>query len=255
MEKEISNGAMLGIVLIALAAIIGLGFGVFAIAKGTANEGVTGVQENLGAVSNSAYTDYDQKIVTGTQVMSAVQNFEGKPVAILISTIATRDAQVAEGALDMHDGPGVKEAYSSRGGFVPGVAAYSDSELNEAYKIEGYVKGDAKPITAGVASFINYNALLNGTVSTKIGSEGEETTAGEYTRADIGKMYFDSNCFRSETGYATSAGKVQFNNITGNMSKSGMMEYVPSGARFQGYLIKDASGTIMGVAFEQLNTR
>ena len=28
MEKEISNGAMLGIVLIALAAIIGLGFGV-----------------------------------------------------------------------------------------------------------------------------------------------------------------------------------------------------------------------------------
>ena len=47
MEKEISSGAMLGIVLIALAAIIGLGFGVFAIAKGTANEGVTQVQENL----------------------------------------------------------------------------------------------------------------------------------------------------------------------------------------------------------------
>ena len=108
MEKEISNGAMLGIVLIALAAIIGLGFGVFAIAKGTANEGVTGVQENLGAVSNSAFTDYDQKIVTGTQVMSAVQNFEGKPVAILISTIATRDAQELK-VLSMHDGPGVKK--------------------------------------------------------------------------------------------------------------------------------------------------
>ena len=249
MEKEISNGAMLGIVLIALAAIIGLGFGVFAIAKGTANEGVTGVQENLGAVSNSAFTDYDQKIVTGTQVMSAVQNFEGKPVAILISTIATRDAQVAEGALDMHDGPGVKEAYSSRGGFVPGVAAYSDSELNEAYKIEGYVSGKAEEIKAGDASFINYNALLNGTVSEATDNKGQ------YTKTNIGKMYFDSNCFRSETGYATSAGKVQFNNITGNMSKSGMMEYVPSGARFQGYLIKDASGTIMGVAFEQLNTR
>ena len=45
MEKEISSGAMLGIVLIALAAIIGIGFGVFAIAKGVANNGVTNVQE------------------------------------------------------------------------------------------------------------------------------------------------------------------------------------------------------------------
>ena len=59
---------MLGIVLIALAAVIGLGFGVFAIAKGVANEGVVNVQDNLGAVSDSAYTDYDNKIVTGTQV-------------------------------------------------------------------------------------------------------------------------------------------------------------------------------------------
>lgn len=244
MEKEISNGAMLGIVLIALAAIIGLGFGVFAIAKGTANEGVTGVQENLGAVSNSAFTDYDQKIVTGTQVMSAVQNFEGKPVAVLISTIAARDAQVA-GGKGMHGGPGVEEAYSSKGGFVPGVVAYSDSELSKAYPIEGYEKGKAVPIAKDVASFINYNALLNGTVSDN----------GDYTATNIGKIYFDSNCFRSETGYATSAGKVMFNNITGNMSKSGMMEYVASGARFQGYLIKDASGTIIGVAFEQLNTR
>ena len=66
MEKEISNGAMLGIVLIALAAIIGLGFGVFAIAKGVANEGVTGVQENLDVVNSSAFTDFDQKIITGT---------------------------------------------------------------------------------------------------------------------------------------------------------------------------------------------
>lgn len=86
MEKEISSGTMLGIVLIALAAVIGLGFGVFAIAKGVANEGVVNVQDNLGAVSDSAYTDYDNKIVTGTQVKAAYNSFKGKPVAILINT-------------------------------------------------------------------------------------------------------------------------------------------------------------------------
>lgn len=36
MEKEISSGTMLGVVLIALAAVIGLGFGVFSIAEGVA---------------------------------------------------------------------------------------------------------------------------------------------------------------------------------------------------------------------------
>lgn len=244
MEKEISNGAMLGIVLIALAAIIGLGFGVFAIAKGTANEGVTNVQENLGAVGNSAFTDFDQKIVTGTQVMSAVQNFEGKPVAILVSTIATKDA-ASKGASELHAGAGVEQAYDTKGKAVPGIIAYATEANMETggagtYKIYG--KNSTDPIAG--ASFINYNALLNGVMN-----------GSNFDTSKTGKMYFDSNCFRTVEGYSTDSGKVQFNNITGNMSKSGMMEYVPSGARFQSYLIKDASNTIMGIAFEQLNTK
>lgn len=88
MEKEISNGTMFGIVLIALAVIIALGFGVFSIAKGTANEGVTKVQTQLTNVQASEFTDYDQTVVTGTQVKSAISNFEGKAVAILIQTAA-----------------------------------------------------------------------------------------------------------------------------------------------------------------------
>ena len=91
MEKEISNGTMLGIVLIALAVIIALGFGIFAIAKGTANEGVTKVQTNLANVQASEFTDYDQTVVTGTQAKSSISNFEGKPVAILIATSAWKD--------------------------------------------------------------------------------------------------------------------------------------------------------------------
>lgn len=88
MQNEISSGTMLGIVLIALAAVIGLGFGVFSIAKGVSNEGVVNVQDNLGTVSQSAFTDYDQKIVTGTQVVAAYKQFEGKSVAILVNTQA-----------------------------------------------------------------------------------------------------------------------------------------------------------------------
>ena len=126
MEKEISNGAMLGIVLIALAAIIGLGFGVFAIAKGVANEGVTGVQENLDVVNSSAFTDYDQKIVTGTQVVSAIQGFEGKNVSILIATSSMKNAAVEN---KVSDGAGVSQAYSTKGSKVPGVYALASKEM------------------------------------------------------------------------------------------------------------------------------
>jgi len=101
MEKEISNGTMLGIVLIALAVIIALGFGIFSIAKGTANEGVAKVQTQLTNVQASEFTDYDQTVVTGTQVKSAISNFEGKAVAILVQTAALVNGtggEVASGA-------------------------------------------------------------------------------------------------------------------------------------------------------------
>lgn len=230
MEKEISNGAMLGIVLIALAAIIGLGFGVFAIAKGTANEGVTGVQENLGAVGNSAFTDYDQKIVTGTQVSSCLQNFAGKPYAILIATQsvkdntdATEDIDTTAAGLEKYGTPPV----------VPMVGAYAEKAMTNEMDVPKSTTGTAE------LTYINYNSLLNhngaGTPSYRIG--------------------YDQNCWRAVNGFKTTSGKVDMNGVTGNISKSGMIEYIPSSARFQSYLVKDLSGTIMGIAFEQLSNQ
>lgn len=109
MEKEISNGTMLGIVLIALAVIIALGFGIFSIGKGTANEGVNKVQNQLMNVQSSEFTDYDQKVVTGTQVKSALSTFEGKSVAILIGTSALREFVGGEGSFNGANGKVVDE--------------------------------------------------------------------------------------------------------------------------------------------------
>lgn len=236
MEKEISSAAMLGIVLIAVAAIIGLGFGVFAIAKGTANEGVTGVQENLQAVSTSAYTDYDQKIVTGTQVVSAYTNFEGKSVAVLIATQATKDAS-SDSVNGIAGGSGVAESYTSAE-VLPVAAAFNSDDT--AMEVATSKNGNTQ------LKFVNYNAVIanaDGNIP-DINNNAEEAT-----------LTFDSNCWRVGSGFATSSGKVVMNNISGNLSKTGMMEYVPSGSRFQSYLIKDLSGTIMGVAFEQINNK
>ena len=224
MEREASSISTLGVVLIALGVLIAIGFGVFAIARETANEGVTGVQENLNVVSQSAFTDYDQKVVTGTQVVSAYNNFSGKPYAILIATQATQKAigETSTNILsDLRAGSGVASAYKTV--TDPPYATYE--------------RGDDTLV------FINYNALL-----ADVTYKEEDETYNELV------LTYKDNSFRTEKqSFKTSEdGQILFNNTTSNISKSGMMEYVPSGSRFQANLIKDDSGTILGIAFEQL---
>ena len=249
MEKEISSGAMLGIVLIALAAIIGLGFGVFAIAKGTANQGVTDVQENLEGVSQTQYTDFDQTIVTGTQVKSAYQNFEGKSVAVLIATQALKDNLTStSGSVSLKaSAPGVADKYGNVSA-VPLVFANgkkSEGADGASYADLGWQTSGNQDIAK--EAFINYNALLANTAG------GYHASSG--TEAGTPVVWFDNNCYRAENGYSANSGKVRMNNIAGNMSKSGMVEFLPTSARFQAYLIKDTSGTTMGVAFEQISSK
>lgn len=76
----------LGIVLLILAAVIAIGFAIFAIAKSMANDGVVGVQDAIGSMNESVYNDYDQKTVSGTQVLSSYNQMNGKPVAIIVKT-------------------------------------------------------------------------------------------------------------------------------------------------------------------------
>lgn len=198
MEGEISRGAMLGIVLIALAAIIGLGFGIFSIAKGVANEGTANVQDQLTQVSLSLFDEYDQKVVTGTQVMSAYKNLAGKPYTIWISTSAVRK-NVAEG--------------NTSGLSGAAQITYKDEDEDTIYLV--------------------YNANI---------AEGADI------KFKKDKIVLNGTFLMDET-----SGKIYYNSVIGNLSKSGQLEYIPSTARFDAKLIKDTSGTIMGIAFRQVD--
>jgi hypothetical protein len=86
MEKEISNATMLAVVLIALSVILGVCVSIFAIDKEIINEGVTQVADSLNTVENFAFLDYDNTIVTGTQVLSVLETAERQEVALLVQT-------------------------------------------------------------------------------------------------------------------------------------------------------------------------
>lgn len=217
MEREISSGAMLGIVLLALAAVIGLGFGVFAIAKGVANEGTVNVQDSLSTVSTQVFMDYDQKVITGTQVHSAIRTFEGKPYAVLISTKALMGNQ--------------------------SIATVADHP-------SAYIMQDS---TTQATSYINYNAILGvdaaGTSPSTILGGTNKTGAGVSTAS---RIKLENGVFIAPHGFALKSGEVLYDNYTGGMSKSGNAEFVPTNTKFHANLLKDQSGAILGVVLSQL---
>jgi len=237
MEKEISSGTMLGIVLIALAAVIGLGFGVFSIAKGVANEGTVGVQDNLNTVTDSAFEDYNDKIVTGTQVKSAIQNFEGKSVAILINTTAMNK--------------GVK-TYNGR----------TVTQIEDASGNETDVGGATvwRLGTNGLA-YINYNALLSadstGSIAPCIG-KGDAVGAndgGVLKNSDLegGNAKLKDGTVTISQAFAIDGnGKVVFDYSVGGLSRTGNSEYVSTASKFESNIIRDTSGTNVGIMFTQL---
>jgi hypothetical protein len=221
MEKEISSGAMLGIVLIALAAIIGIGFGIFAIAKSTANDGITNVQDSLATVSDSTFDDYNQKTVTGSTVKTAITNLSGKAYAILVNTQA------------MNAGQATTTDHTSVFTF-DGQEAYNGSKTK---------------------AWVNLNALLS-TDGTKANIVGATVASkGTMKAADIKKaaeFSFDSGVYKSSYTFYTENGNVQYDTKTGSINTSGDCLQITDNTKFKGNLIKDNAGVIRGVVFEQI---
>lgn len=86
MGEDISTGAKIGIILIILCALIAIVFALLTMMKNITNTGSAQMQNGLDQMLASQFQDYDQKIITGTQVMSAMSIFEGQPVGFVVNT-------------------------------------------------------------------------------------------------------------------------------------------------------------------------
>ena len=86
MERPVRDSAMVGVVLILLAAGIGLAFGLFSLSNGTANEGVVESQSAVNNFMNINYSQFEDKIVTGRDVISVFKTFNDKSLSIFVHT-------------------------------------------------------------------------------------------------------------------------------------------------------------------------
>ncbi|MBR1454956.1 MAG: hypothetical protein IJ593_10010 [Lachnospiraceae bacterium] len=189
--------------------------------------------------------------VTGTVATNLKANSDGKTVVFKGATTAGKvDLSTKE-----FKGSGFSEYRNS---IIPVINAYADKGYTEWYEVSTTAQVKSNSSTAAEqfpANFINYNALLGDTVNVQGVNNSNiyiEGTATTYKA--MANIYFDKDCFRCETGFLTSAnGRVQYNNIVGNLQKTGTTEYIPNGAKFECFLVKDTSGTTVGIAMRQIN--
>ena len=94
MESPISNTVMMGVVLIALAAVIGMGFGVFVISKDTVNSGTMEVQADIKNMQDININTYNDTVVLGRDINSFFENNRTKDLALLINTLSMKEGKV-----------------------------------------------------------------------------------------------------------------------------------------------------------------
>lgn len=180
MEGELGAGARIAVALIILGVLISVAFIILGFVRGTTQTGVQSVQNSMDQMTLSRFEDYDQKILSGTQVKSAVKLFEGEAIGVVIQTSKSGNTAFNYGAL---------------------LSGFTADATNKVYK--------------------------------KTISPSEES----------GSCYL--------MNYASD--NIQYNLVSSPMTETGKDPYVRGTAKFMAKLIKDSTGTIVGIFFKQVS--
>ena len=88
MGDEAVDGSKIGTKLIMFCAIIALVLVAFLVGKSLINSGVNNLETTSKTINDSRFSDYNKKVVKGRAVKSAIENFNGEEVIILVHTLA-----------------------------------------------------------------------------------------------------------------------------------------------------------------------
>jgi len=238
MKGEVSDTAMLAVTIIALALVVSIGFGLFQYARSILNQGSGNLTASLDSVGSAKFSDYDQTTVTSNQINAAIQNFDGTAVAILLRTKAysTAGNRLATDA--------VKEDGTKRyciGAYATKDDGTAGNKLQEdIVTITGKKTGAKQDLI-----WFNYNAIL------KTNSTATVTSQDTIPSDAANNLLFESGTYYFSNGFYVIDGVVQYYRVYTNTKTTGMTEYVAPGTRWESNLIKDNTGSTIGIVFTQ----
>lgn len=280
------------IAVIAVVALMALGFAIFTISKRMANNAQNDLVNQLGQINNSLYTDLDQAVITGARLKGVVQQATTADCAIVVSTLGFLGAQTEIG-----DGGALGEIKNYSTGTKVGVTS-GESSLNGNVEIQmrsnatdsgakvPVVQLEDMPLQTAMGTQISYplavnfgsilkNAILEpGSGDHPWGIDGSQYTSNfsvtngtkgmalvtpaAYTDASSPeynqRILYKDGQFNTKLEYATNLvnSKVLRYDMISDFTKTGKTFSIPDTAQFNSYVLKNASGEYLGLVFIQL---
>lgn len=248
MENETSKGTWTGVTVIAIVAVLGMAFAIFAIARTMLNKGQGQFAGQVESISNATFTDFDGTTVSGVKIRSALEDMEGQNVAILVNTAAFQKA-MNNNKLAALSGTDSSVTFGSKDNLVTKVnyGGKSDDGSTQKHKNlhitalpDGVTGSSTDGFWSGATSFKAY-AIYNAQLEFK-------TTAGTTATLKLS----DDGYYEWNGSFATEAGNIVFNNVKDNWKNEGCTEYIAPASNFSCKLIKDVTGAIVGIVCSQV---
>ena len=220
MSEDVSATMRVGITVILVAALVATVLNLMVMSNSLLSGGQTTLQSGIDSVSTQEFASYDNTKVSGTQVSTALSLFQGRDVAILIQTKAF--AEAADGGADKAINYGAiltKDGKSSTPSNMPVKQSYASGTSST------YLTPQAK--TAYIVNFSDTDAA-NTAIVRKAGAANYE------------------GYLHNSNGLVDSSYDIIGTTELGNSA------YLLSSSRFSSVLIKDPTGSIIGIFFKQL---
>ena len=220
MSEDVSATMRVGITVILVAALVATVLNLMVMSNSLLSGGQTTLQSGIDSVSTQEFASYDNTKVSGTQVSTALSLFQGRDVAICIQTKAF--AEAADGGANKAINYGAiltKDGKSSTSSNMPAKQTYTSGTSST------YLTPQSK--TAYIVNFSDTDAA-NTAIVRKAGAANYE------------------GYLHNSNGLVDSSYDVIGTTELGNSA------YLLSSSRFSSVLIKDPTGSIIGIIFKQL---
>lgn len=220
MSEDVSATMRVGITVILVAALVATVLNLMVMSNSLLSGGQTTLQSGIDSVSTQEFASYDNTKVSGTQVSTALSLFQGRDVAIVIQTKAF--AKAADGGADKAINYGAiltKDGKSSSPDNMPKKQTYASGTEST------YLTQQAK--TAYIVNF------------------SDTDVEGAAIVRKAGAANYEGHLHNSN-GLVDSSYDIIGTTELGNSA------YLLSSSRFSSVLIKDPTGSIIGIFFKQL---
>lgn len=267
------------IAIIAVVALMALGFAIFTIAKRMANSSQNDLVNQLDSISNSLYTDLDQVVITGARLKGVVNQAATTDCAIIVTTLGFLGSQTGLGSAV---GCTASKAEASLNGNVEidvrtrkaPVVQLEDMPLQTALGT-----AVSKPLAVNFGSILKNSVMAptgtppaTGQADLRWGAEGtgytspfkntngttglgiETFAAYDESPEYLQTIRYKDGQFTTKLEFATNLinSRILRYDMTSDFTKTGKTFSIPDTAQFNSYVLRNASGEYLGLVFLQM---